>query len=105
MTLPTPTAWGEIHLRGDTFSQSSTFFSSNNYSITPGTKLPGYTTVAARISWNEIMGSKFSLAVYAKNLLDKGYYQAGYVEGASGGFNTAIPGEPQTFGAEISVKF
>ena len=103
--LPTPDAWGEVYLRGDTFSQSSTFFSSNNYSITPGTKLPGYTTLAARLSWNQIMGSKFSLAVYAKNLLDKGYYQAGYVEGASGGFNTAIPGEPQTFGAEVSVKF
>ncbi|MFA6117966.1 MAG: TonB-dependent receptor plug domain-containing protein [Sphingomonas sp.] len=105
VTLPTPSEWGDIHVRADTFSQSSTFFSSNNYSITPGTQLPGYTTVAARVSWNDIMGSKFSLAVYAKNILDKGYYQAGYVEGASGGFNTAIPGEPQTFGAEVSVKF
>ncbi len=105
LTLPTPSEWGEMHLRADSFSQTSSYFSSNNYSITPGTKLPGYTTVAARFSWNEIMGSKFSLAVYAKNILDKGYYQAGYVEGASGGFNTAIPGEPQTFGAEVSVKF
>lgn len=105
LTLPTPEAWGEIHLRGDAFKQSSSYFSSNNFSITPGTKLPGYTTVAARVSWNEIMGSKFSFAVYAKNLFDKGYYQAGYVEGASGGFNTAIPGEPQTFGAELSFKF
>jgi len=105
VTLPTPAEWGDIHLRADSFSQSSSFFSSNNYSITPGTQLPGYTTVAARISWNEIMGSQFSLGIYAKNILDKGYYQAGYVEGASGGFNTAIPGEPQTFGAELSVKF
>lgn len=105
ITLPTPSEWGDIHLRGDTFSQTSSFFSNNNFSITPGTKLPGYTTVAARISWNDIMGSKFSVAAYAKNILDKGYYQAGYVEGAAGGFNTAIPGEPQTFGGEVSVKF
>jgi iron complex outermembrane receptor protein len=105
VTLPVPTDWGNVHLRGDTFSQTSSFFSNNNYSITPGTQIKGYTTVSLRLSWNEIMGSKVSAGVYAKNLLNRGYYQAGYVEGASGGFNTVIPGEPQTFGAELSVKF
>ncbi|AYJ85348.1 hypothetical protein D3Y57_04880 (plasmid) [Sphingomonas paeninsulae] len=105
VTLPVPTDWGNVHLRGDTFSQTSSFFSNNNYSITPGTQIKGYTMVSLRLSWNEIMGSKVSAGVYAKNLLNRGYYQAGYVEGASGGFNTVIPGEPQTFGAELSVKF
>jgi iron complex outermembrane receptor protein len=33
------------------------------------------------------------------------YYQAGYVEGNSGGFNTVIVGEPRTIGAELSFKF
>lgn len=103
--LPVPEDWGEMRLRADGFTQSSTFFSNNNYSITPGTKLKGYTTVAARLSWNEIMGSGFSAAVFAKNLLDKFYYASGYVLGASGGMNTAIPGEPRTIGAEVSVKF
>ena len=95
----------ELKLRGDVFAQTKTFFSSNSGSITPRTQLPGYSTVDVRLSWNEIMRSQVSLAAYAKNVFDKFYYQSGYVEGASGGFNTAIPGEPQTFGAELSVKF
>lgn len=103
--LPTPSEWGEIRLRGDSFSQTSSFFSNNNYSITPGTKLKGYTTVAARLSWNDIMGSRLSVGVYAKNLFDRQYFASGYVLGASGGVNTAIPGEPQTFGAEATLKF
>ena len=58
-----------------------------------------------RLSWNEIMGNQVSAAVYVKNLFDEFYYNSGYVEGGSGGFNTAIWGEPQTFGAELSYRF
>ncbi|AMK25519.1 TonB-dependent receptor [Sphingobium sp. TKS] len=105
LTLPTPAQWGEMHFRVDSFSQTSSYFSNNNYSITPGTKIKGYTTIAARLSWNEIMGSPLSLGIYAKNLFDRQYYQSGYVLGASGGMNTVIPGEPQTFGAEVTMKF
>jgi iron complex outermembrane receptor protein len=105
VTLPVPKSLGEMTLHADSFSQTSTFFSSNYGTITPRTKLPGYTTANVRLSWNEMMGSKVSLGVYVKNVFDKFYYQSGYVEGASGGFNTAIPGEPRTFGAELSVKF
>ena len=105
VTLPVPERLGNVHLRADSFSQTSSFFSNNNYSITPGTQIKGYTTVALRLSWNEIVGSKFSAGVFAKNIFNRGYFQAGYVEGASGGFNTVIPGEPQAFGGEISVKF
>lgn len=105
VTLPVADSLGEVKLRGDVFAQTKTFFSSNSGSITPRTQLPGYSTVDVRLSWNEIMRSQVSLAAYAKNVFDKFYYQSGYVEGASGGFNTAIPGEPQTFGAELSVKF
>lgn len=105
VTLPVPESLGEMSLRGDVFGQTSTFFSSNSGSITPRTKLPGYTTANVRFSWNEIMQSGFSLGVFVKNVFDKLYYQSGYVEGASGGFNTAIWGEPRTFGAEITFKF
>jgi len=105
VTLPVPQSLGEMTLHADSFSQTSTFFSSNYGTITPRTKLPGYTTANVRLSWNEIMGSRVSLGVYVKNVFEKFYYQSGYVEGASGGFNTAIPGEPRTFGAELSVKF
>lgn len=103
--LPVPEEWGKVKLRTDVFGQTKTYFSNNEGSITPRTQLPGYATVDMRLSWNEIKGSGFSAAVYAKNLLDKLYYNSGYVEGASGGFNTAIWGEPQTFGAEVTFRF
>lgn len=100
-----PKEIGDVHLRADSFSQSSSYFSNNNFSLTPDTKIKGYTTVQLRLSWNEIMGSKFSAGVYVKNLTNKLYYSSGYVEGASGGFNTVIVGEPRTVAGELSVKF
>ena len=103
--LPLPPAMGVVKLRGDVFGQTKTFFSSNARSITPRTQLPGYVRADVRLSWNEIYGSKVSIAGYVKNVANKFYYASGYVEGASGGFNTALPGQPRTFGAEASIKF
>jgi iron complex outermembrane receptor protein len=54
---------------------------------------------------NHIRGSNVSAAVFAKNLFDKVYYESGYTEGASSGFNTVIVGEPRTIAAEISAQF
>ncbi len=105
VTLPTPAEWGAMNLRADSFSQTSTYFASNSGSIDPRVQILGYTTVNVRYSWTEIFNSKVSAGLYLKNALNRFYYQSGYVEGASGGFNTAIPGEPRTFGAELSVKF
>ncbi|MBB5687879.1 TonB-dependent receptor [Sphingobium boeckii] len=105
VTMPLSDDIGKVKLRGDVFGQTLTHFSNNEGSITPRTQLPGYVTVDLRLSWNDVMGSRFSVAAYAKNLLDEFYYNSGYVEGGSGGFNTAIWGEPQTFGAEISYRF
>jgi iron complex outermembrane receptor protein len=105
VTLPVPSAVGDMHVRTDMFGQTDSFFSNNNYSITPDTRLPGYATVSLRLSLNNIKGSNVSAALYAKNLFDKVYYQSGYTEGASGGFNTTIVGEPRTIAGEISAKF
>jgi iron complex outermembrane recepter protein len=105
LTLPVSEKLGRAHFRADSFSQSSSFFSNNNNSITPGTKVKGYTTVALRLGLEDIGGSRFSASVYAKNVLNHVYYQAGYVEGNSGGFNTVIVGEPRTVAGEVSFKF
>ena len=105
VTLPVPSEVGDLHVRTDAFGQTYSFFSNNNYSITPDTRLPGYGTVALRLSLNHIRGSNVSAALYAKNVFDKVFYQAGYTEGASGGFNTVIVGEPRTIVGEISAKF
>ncbi|MBV1689024.1 TonB-dependent receptor [Novosphingobium sp. G106] len=103
--VPISEDMGKVNLRTDVFGQTKTYFSNNEGSITPRTQLPGYVTVDMRLSWDNVAGSNFTIAAYAKNLLDKLYYNSGYVEGASGGFNTAIWGEPRTFGAEITYKF
>lgn len=105
VTLPVPETMGTVHLRADSFSQSHSFFSNTNDTITPDTRIKGYTTLALRLNWDDMFGSRFSSAVFAKNVTDKLYYASGYVEGGSGGFNTVIVGEPRTIGGEISVKF
>ncbi|WP_397585775.1 TonB-dependent receptor [Sphingorhabdus sp.] len=105
ITLPLSESVGKVVLHGDVYTQTSTFFSNNNGSVTPGTQLPGYTISNARLSWNNAMGSNFSASVYVKNLLDKLNFVSGYAMGAAGGYNTVYPGMPRTFGAEISVKF
>jgi iron complex outermembrane receptor protein len=58
-----------------------------------------------RFSWKEIMQSKASAALYARNLAGKVYHISGYALGASAGVNTWYPGEPRTIGVELSVKF
>lgn len=103
--LPIPENLGHVDLRTDVFGQTKSYFSNNEGSITPRTQLPGYVTVDMRLSWENVAGSNFTVAAFAKNLFDKLYYNSGYVEGASGGFNTAIWGEPRTFGAEVTYKF
>ena len=103
--FPVPDRLGKVDLRTDFYGQSHTYFSSTNGTSTPGTKLPGYTTLGMRLNWKEINQSRVSAAVYVRNLGDKTYYIAGYALGASSGLNTAIPGEPRTIGAELSVKF
>jgi iron complex outermembrane receptor protein len=105
VTLPLSESAGEMILHGEVYSQSKSFFSNNNGSVTPGTELAAYTTASARLSWNNIMQSKFSAGVYVKNLFDKFHYVSGFAMGAAGGYNTAYPGAPRTFGAELSVKF
>ena len=105
LKFPIPEQLGKLDLRTDFYGQSHTYFSSTNGTSTPGTKLPGYTTLGMRLNWKEINQSRVSAAVYVRNIGDKVYYIGGYALGASSGLNTALPGEPRTIGAELSVKF
>ena len=103
--LPVPANLGTMDLRADFYGQTHTFFSSTNGTSTPGTRLDGYSTIALRYSWKDIMESRVSAAVFVRNLTDKVYHISGYALGASNGVNTWYPGEPRTIGAELSVKF
>jgi iron complex outermembrane receptor protein len=103
--FPVSQSLGAMDLRTDFYDQSYTFFSSTNGTSTPGTRLDGYSTIGMRFSWKEIVQSKVSGGLYVRNLAGKVYHIAGYALGASSGVNTWYPGEPRTFGAELSVKF
>lgn len=105
LKFPVPSEIGGVSLRADYYKQSSFFFSNTNGTSTPGTGLDGYSTLAMRLNWKEIMESQVSAALFVRNLTKNTYYISGYALGASNGVNTAYPGEPRTFGAELSVKF
>lgn len=105
LKFPVPSEIGGVSLRADYYKQSSFFFSNTNGTSTPGTGLEGYSTLAMRLNWKEIMESQVSAALFVRNLTKNTYYISGYALGASNGVNTAYPGEPRTFGAELSVKF
>jgi iron complex outermembrane receptor protein len=103
--FPLPETIGKVSLRGDYYGQTSFYFSNTNGTSTPGTKLDGYDTIGMRLNWREIMQSRVSAALYVRNLTKNTYYISGYALGASNGVNTAYPGEPRTFGAELKVEF
>jgi iron complex outermembrane receptor protein len=103
--LPTPSAWGPMDVRTDLYAQTGMYFSNNNDTITPDTRIPGYGLVNMRYDWREICGSKFSMAAFVKNLTDKEYYTGGFALTASLGVNSVAIGTPQMFGAELSYEF
>jgi iron complex outermembrane receptor protein len=103
--LPTPAAWGPMDVRTDLYAQTGMYFSNNNDTITPDTRIPGYGLVNMRYDWREIRGSKFSAAAFVKNLTDKEYYTGGFALSASLGVNSVAVGTPQMFGAELSYEF
>jgi iron complex outermembrane receptor protein len=97
---------GKFSLRGEVYAQTHVYFSSSANSITPGTKLPGYALVNARLGWDNIMGhGGLSADLFAKNVFDKEYFTGGIPLGASLGVNNASVGEPRTYGVELSAKF
>ena len=91
-------------LRGDVYSQSSTYFSSTGLSLTPGTKLPGYTLVNLRAGVEDKVAG-WSFAGLVKNATKRVYYTGGVGFGNIFSLNTAVPGEPRTFLVEGRFKF
>lgn len=105
LTLPVDESVGKIRLRGDIYAQNRQYFSNNEFSITPGTRLPGYSLINARLDWQDIMGSKVSAAVFATNITNKDYFVGGLSQGASLGESAAAPGRPRMYGIELGYEF
>jgi iron complex outermembrane recepter protein len=103
--LPSPRGWGKLSLTGDLYAQSAQYFSNNNATTIPGTELPSYKLVNARLDWRGVLGSQFSLALFARNLANEKYYTGGLSQGAGLGINAADVGRPRMYGGEVRVDF
>lgn len=95
----------DLRLRGDVYTQSSFYFSNAAASITPNTKLPGYTIANFRIDWDNIADSGLSMGAWVRNAFNEKYYVGGLAQGASLGLNSANVGRPRMYGVELSAKF
>ncbi|MFC0203734.1 TonB-dependent receptor [Novosphingobium soli] len=105
VSLPVGEDMGDLSLRGEVYGQTAQYFSNASASIAPGTRLPGYALLHARLDWSEIAGSGFSAALFAKNLTDEAYFVGGMTLAAALGHNAAAVGEPRTYGLELSYRF
>jgi len=65
-----------------------------------------YALLYARVGWH---GKHFGVAVFGRNLTDEEYYanalDLGPRTGAPNGFFVGTPGDPLTFGVEVSARF
>ncbi|MFD2580150.1 TonB-dependent receptor domain-containing protein [Novosphingobium colocasiae] len=96
---------GELALRGDMYSQASFYYSNANDTISPGTKLPGYTVFNGRAEWNDMLGTDLSVAAFVQNLTNEKYYSGGIALSAVFGANAALVAPPRTWGVEVGYKF
>jgi iron complex outermembrane receptor protein len=92
-TIPSPI--GSFALDGWVQHQAEEFAGPANI-----VHIPAYTVVNASFTWTDD-SRRWSVAAWAKNLLDEHYLQSA-IETAFGGFQT--PGAPQTYGLTVSYK-
>ena len=90
-------------LRSDLYSQSSFFFSSTGNN-NPGARIDGYRLVNFRLGLED-QTAGWSIAGLVKNAFNRVYYVGGIATGELFQFNTAVPGSPRTFLAELRYKF
>jgi iron complex outermembrane receptor protein len=102
-TAPTPA--GPVMMHVDVYKQTYQYFSSQNSGVVPGTQLPGYALLGARLEWRNVFGSKLTLAAFGKNLTDKFYFVGGLAQGGAFGINGAAMGVPRMYGAQATYDF
>lgn len=90
-------------LRSDLYSQSSFFFASTG-NRSPGAQVDGYTLVNFRVGLADD-DAGWSISANLKNAFDRVYFVGGIATGELFQFNTAVPGAPRTFMAEVRYKF
>ena len=103
--LPAPASIGDLSLRGELYAQTSQYFSNQNNTLSPNTRLPGYGLLNFRFDWRHFVGTDATLSAFIKNATDKTYFVGGVAQGAVFGINTALPGLPRMYGLELRYDF
>lgn len=91
-------------LRGDVYSQTSSYFSSTANTLNPGSQIPGYTLANFRLGIED-SASGWSVAGSLKNAFNRVYYVGGVGFSSLLALNTVIPGDPRTWMIEARYKF
>lgn len=97
-----------VHLsayyRSSSIAADLTGFNPTTQVLSPDAVIPSYSTVDARVEWQNALDSSFSVNAYVSNLTDKEYSGAGQDAGAIG-FGVLIPGAPRTYGVQVRYDF
>ncbi|MDE2410273.1 MAG: TonB-dependent receptor [Sphingomonadales bacterium] len=103
MDLPGKT--GTLGFHVDVYHQSSFYFSNLAGTLQPGTLIPAYTLVNARLDWGNMFGSRVKGSLFVKNLGDKLYYTGGEAGAQNFSMESATFGSPRTYGAVLRIDF
>lgn len=92
---------GSLAFQADIYSQSS--MELQDFNVVDGIAQP-YTLVNFRVEWNELLGTRFSVAAYLRNAFDETYYTGGI---AINGLGPIVKnyGPPRTVGVELRIPF
>jgi iron complex outermembrane recepter protein len=90
-------SFGELGASVDFYHSSPTSFTDIKFS--------SYNIVNARVELNNVGGMPVDLSVYATNLFDEEYVQAGAFNGPNAGVGASIFGAPAQYGASIRYRF
>ena len=64
----------------------------------------GFALVSARVGYN-FRGNQFRIEGFVENIFDKAYIKDAGNTGDSLGMATFIPGEPRTYGVQLTARF
>ncbi len=96
--LRIPVSFGYITARATARYTGVTYFQPDNL---PGNRQSGYTLLSGRIGVESENG-RTSLAIFGRNLTDKGYYVFSRFNGSN---HQVLYGEPRMYGVELTQKF
>ena len=91
-------------VRADFYAQTSSYFSSTDSTLNPGTEIPGYGIANFRVGVEDATAG-WSLTANVKNAFNHVYYVGGIGFASLFAINTVIPGAPRTFVVDARYKF